>query len=99
MSATFQPPVKLHPGTQRTILDVSPTAASTHTVWFENQADSILLTLFVNSSAGDVNVSLYSVTQGGSGRNSCPRTANSLLPYGQRSDNDTPSGSGLSHNS
>lgn len=65
MSATFQPPVKLHPGTQRTILEVAPTAASTHEVWFENQADSILLTLFVNSSAGDVDVSLYSVTQGG----------------------------------
>lgn len=65
MSATFQPPVKLHPGTQRTILEVAPTAASSHEVWFENQADSILLTLFVNSSAGDVEVKLYSVTQGG----------------------------------
>lgn len=68
MSATLQPPVKLHPGSQRTILDVSPTSASTHEIWFENQADSIMLTLFVNTSAGDVSVKLYSITQGGPGQ-------------------------------
>lgn len=58
-------PSTLHPGSQYVMLRESPAAAATFDVVFTNQADAVLLTLFVNSTDGDVDVRLFNITQGG----------------------------------
>lgn len=64
-NSTARAPSTIHPGSQYVLLRETPTAASTFDVVFVNQADAVLLTLFVNSTAGDVDVKLYNITQGG----------------------------------
>lgn len=59
------PPAKLHPGSQRTLFTGAVTGPTTIERKFINQADSLLLTLFVNSTAGDVTVRIYALNQGG----------------------------------
>lgn len=72
MANNVKQPSVLHPGSQYVMLQEDVAGAQSFDLAFINQADSILLTLFVNSSAGDVNVQLFGITQGGPADSSTP---------------------------